>query len=74
MKPDGIVWERAHDGREQPLSQDVINLLRETHQKQAKSKSRRVRRCMTFALSHPTEQRSRMPLPSILIMRAAILP
>jgi hypothetical protein len=32
MKLDGtIVWEGAHDGREHPPSQDLIDLLLETH-------------------------------------------
>jgi hypothetical protein len=46
MKPDGtIVREGVHDGREQPPSQDLIDLLRETHRKQAQSKS--IRACAT---------------------------
>lgn len=46
MKPDGtIVWEGAYDGREQPPSQDLIDLLREAHQKQALSKE--IKACAT---------------------------
>ena len=46
MKSDGtVVWEGAHDGREQPPSQDLIDLLHRSHQKQAQLKS--IRACAT---------------------------
>ncbi len=46
MKPDGvIVWESAYDGREHPPPQDLIDLLRDAHQEQARSKS--IKACAT---------------------------
>lgn len=36
MKPDGeIVWEGAYNGDELPLSQDLIDMLHESHRKMA---------------------------------------
>jgi hypothetical protein len=47
MKPDGtIVWEGAYDGREQPPSEDLIELLRDSHSQHAQSKS--IRACATL--------------------------
>lgn len=46
MNPSGeIVHEGAYDGSEQPPSQDLIDLLRESHQKSASEKQ--LRACAT---------------------------
>ena len=47
MKPDGtIVWQSAPEGREHPPSQDLIDLLLTTHQKQAGA--REIKACATL--------------------------